>query len=113
VAWMDADAGSEGFLRFLVDDLLPRQIGPGTSVRTLWGEPGGVRALAVDWEPGAQWPGLDVHEPGPEVVYVVDGELIDGDTVLRPGEAAVYPAGSSHSPRSETGCRLLVFYPEG
>jgi hypothetical protein len=51
--------------------------------------------------------------PGPEVVYVVSGELIDGDTVLRAGDAAVHPAGSSHSPRSETGCRLLVFYPEG
>ena len=95
-----------------VDDLEPRWIEGGLTVRTIWSGGNGVRILAVDWPPGGQWPGLDVHQPGPEVVYVVSGDLIDGDAVLSPGDAAVYPAGSSHSPRSDSGCRLIVFYPE-
>ena len=99
--------------RLTVDALEPRTLDGGVAVRKIWGTTGEVRVLAVDWSPGGQWPGLDVHDGGPEVVYVVSGDLIDGDAILHPGEAAIYPPGSSHSPRSENGCRLLVFYPKG
>lgn len=45
---MDAEGFEGDMTRFVVDDLPAREIGPGTEVRTLWGSPGEVRALAVD-----------------------------------------------------------------
>lgn len=81
-------------------------------VRDLW-QNGVKRALQVDFPPGAQWPGLDHHVPGPEEVFVVTGDFEDAGTVYGPGTFLHYPAGSSHSPRSTGGCRLFVFYPEG
>jgi hypothetical protein len=46
-------------------------------------------------------------------VYVLDGDFDDGAHVYRTGDFLHHPAGSSHSPRSVEGCRLLVYYPEG
>jgi hypothetical protein len=89
-----------------------RSPGPGLRVRTLWAE-GVKRALEVDFDAGAQWPGLDYHVPGPEEVYVLEGDFDDGANVYRAGTFLHHPAGSSHSPKSVEGCRLLVFYPEG
>ncbi|HEX2120717.1 MAG TPA: DinB family protein [Thermoanaerobaculia bacterium] len=89
-----------------------RSPGPGVRVREIWRD--GVRkALEVDFDPGAQWPGIDYHVPGPEEVYVLGGDLDDGANVYRAGTFVHHPAGSSHSPRSSEGCRLFVFYPEG
>lgn len=83
-------------------------------LRRLWGEPGGPRLLLVEFDAGAKWPGLDVHEPGEELVLVERGELIDGAHTLGTGTFAEYPPGSSHSPMAgPSGCRLLVFYPRG
>jgi hypothetical protein len=87
-------------------------LGEGIRVRTLWQE-GVKRALEVEIDPGAQWPGLDHHVPGPEEVYVLAGDFDDGANVYRAGTFLHHPAGSSHSPRSVEGCRLFVFYPEG
>jgi hypothetical protein len=92
--------------------LAERSPGPGVRVRELWSE-GVKRALEVDFDPGAQWPGLDHHVPGPEEVYILFGDLDDGAKVYRGGTFLHHPAGSSHSPRSVEGCRLFVFYPEG
>jgi hypothetical protein len=86
--------------------------GEGVHVRTLWRD-GVKRALEVELDPGAQWPGVDYHVPGPEEVYVLSGDLDDGANVHRAGTFVHHPAGSSHSPRSAEGCRLFVFYPEG
>lgn len=86
--------------------------GEGVHSRTLWQE-GVKRALEVEFDAGAQWPGIDYHVPGPEEVYVLSGDLDDGAHVHRAGTFLHHPAGSSHSPRSEEGCRLFVFYPEG
>lgn len=86
--------------------------GPGVRVRTLWRE-GVKRALEVEFDPGAQWPGIDHHVPGPEEVYVLAGDFDDGANLYRAGAFLHHPAGSSHSPRSAEGCRLFVFYPEG
>ena len=86
--------------------------GPGVTITELWS--GGVhRALRVELAPGASWPGVDYHVPGPEEVYVLSGEFIDGDHRFAPGTFVHYPAGSSHIPRSENGCSLFVFYGEG
>lgn len=89
-----------------------RTIGPGVRVKELWAE-GVKRALEVEFDAGAQWPGVDYHVPGPEEVYVLAGDFDDGANVYRAGTFLHHPAGSSHSPRSVEGCRLFVFYPEG
>lgn len=86
--------------------------GDGVRVRTLWKD-GVKRALEVEFDPGARWPGIDYHVPGPEEVYVLSGDFDDGANVYRAGTFLHHPAGSSHSPRSQEGCRLFVFYPEG
>jgi len=92
--------------------LAERSLGPGVRVRELWCE-GAHRALEVEIDAGAQWPGIDYHMPGPEEVYVLSGDFDDGANVYPAGTFLHHPAGSSHSPRSEQGCRLFVFYPEG
>lgn len=86
--------------------------GNGIRVRTLWRD-GVKRALEVEIDAGAQWPGLDHHVPGPEEVYVLSGDFDDGAGVYRAGTFLHHPAGTSHVPRSTEGCRLFVFYPEG
>lgn len=89
-----------------------RSPGDGVRVRTLW-EDGVKRALEVEIDAGAQWPGIDHHVPGPEEVYVLAGDFDDGAHVYRAGTFLHHPAGSSHSPKSVEGCKLFVFYPEG
>lgn len=85
----------------------------GVRVRTLWGERGGPRALVLEMDAGARWEELDVHEPGPEEVYVVEGVFCDGAREYPAGTFLHHPVGSAHSPVTDTGCTLFVFYPEG
>jgi quercetin dioxygenase-like cupin family protein len=92
--------------------LAERSPGPGVHVRELWAD-GVKRALEVEFDPGAQWPGLDYHVPGPEEMYVLSGTFDDNGTQLTAGTFVHYPAGTSHSPKSAEGGRLFVFYPEG
>jgi len=89
-----------------------RTPGNGIRVREVWRE-GVRRALEVDFPPGAQWPGLDHHVPGPEEMYVLSGTFDDNGTILHTGTFVHYPAGTSHSPISAEGGRLFVFYAEG
>jgi hypothetical protein len=89
-----------------------RSPGQGIQIRELWSD-GIRRALEVEFAPGAQWPGIDYHVPGPEEVYVLHGDFDDGANVYRTGAFLHHPAGSSHSPTSVGGCTLLVYYPEG
>ncbi|HEY1971059.1 MAG TPA: cupin domain-containing protein [Pseudonocardia sp.] len=96
-----------------VDDVEGRALGEGITLRPLWREPSGRACYVVDIGPGAVWPTLDVHEPGPEEVYVVSGVLNDGVRDYPAGTFLHCPAGSSHIPQSRLGCRLFVFYPEG
>jgi hypothetical protein len=107
-------ASSEANLRGVVAGSLLRETSPGDGirVRTLWSE-GVKRALEVEIDAGAQWPGLDHHVPGPEEVYVLSGHFHDGRDAYPQGTFLHHPAGSSHIPRSSEGCRLFVFYPEG
>jgi len=89
-----------------------RLTGDGIRITDLWGD-GFRRALRVDFDRGAQWPGLDHHVPGPEEVYVLSGAFSDGVHRFEAGTFIHHPAGTSHSPVAEDGCSLLVFYPEG
>ncbi|MFI9724137.1 cupin domain-containing protein [Streptomyces sp. NPDC052396] len=95
------------------DDAPARAYGEGITIRPLWRQESGRSAQVVDIAPGAVWPGLDVHEPGPEEVFVVEGVFNDGVRDYPAGTFLHCPAGSSHVPQSTTGCRLFVFYPEG
>jgi ChrR Cupin-like domain len=79
-------------------------------------EPSARRALLVRFPAGAQWPGADVHEPGPEDVYVVSGTFhgLTGErSVHEAGTFLHFDAGTSHSPWTPTGGDLFVYYPEG
>lgn len=102
----------EGVVSARADHAPVRSPGQGVRVRTIW-QSGVRRALQVEIDAGTQWPGLDYHVPGPEEVYILSGDYDDGQGVHRTGTFLHHPAGSSHSPRSENGCVLLVYYPEG
>lgn len=83
-------------------------------VRPLWeDENGPAKAMVVEIDPGGILPGIDVHVPGPEEVYVVSGVMNDGVRDYPAGTFIHNPAGSSHVPQSKTGCTLFLFYPEG
>ncbi len=86
----------------------PTIIGPGCTRRDFIA-PDGVRVWIVDIEAGAQWPHVDVHDATGEVVFVLDGELIEGERSIEAGSYIVFGPASRHQPRSETGVRLFGF----
>ncbi len=94
-------------------EIAPRELYQGIQIRQLWQGANGAKALVVEIQPGARWEELDIHEPGPEEVFVVSGVFNDGVRDYAPGAFIHNPAGSSHIPQSKTGCVLFVFYPEG
>lgn len=72
-------------------DVPTRELFPGIRLRSLWKGEGGASAHVLDIDPGGCWEGIDVHDPGPEEVYVVSGVFNDG--------VRDYPAGSFiHAP---------------
>jgi len=95
------------------DAEVKEKFGGTVRVRTLWQAPDGATAQVVELDAGSCWEGLDVHEPGPEEVYVVSGVFNDGVRDYPAGTFIHNPAGSSHVPQSQTGCTIFVFYPEG
>jgi anti-sigma factor ChrR (cupin superfamily) len=86
---------------------------PGFRVRNLWRGANGAKAQFVEIDPGARFDGVDVHEPGPEEVFVVSGVFHDGVRSYPAGTFIHNPPVSSHVPQSENGCTLFLFYPEG
>lgn len=90
-----------------------RELFPGIRVRPLWTGESGAKAAVVEMDPGACWEGKDVHEPGPEEVYVTSGTFNDGVRDYPEGTFIHAPAGSWHIPQTTTGCMLFLFYPEG
>lgn len=95
------------------DQVVKTPFGDGIEIRTLWRGESGRRAQLVDIAAGAVWPVPDVHSPGAEEVYVVAGVFHDGVRAYPAGTFLHCPAGSVHTPQSEAGCQLFVFYPEG
>jgi hypothetical protein len=49
------------------------QLYEGVTLRILWEEEGGAKAQIVEIEAGAKFQDLDVHDPGPEEVFVLEG----------------------------------------
>ncbi|MEP5611306.1 MAG: cupin domain-containing protein [Cyclobacteriaceae bacterium] len=89
------------------------EIYPGVFRRLLWESESGRKALILDIEPGGKFTELDIHEPGDEDLYVVEGIFNDGERDYPAGSFIHNPRGSSHVPQSQKGCKLFVFFPEG
>ncbi len=96
-----------------IDQARRLEIFPGVYKQTLWRSPSGSKALFIEIEPNSRFLELDVHEPGPEEVFVVEGVFNDGVRDYEAGSFIHNPRGSSHWPQSKTGCKLFVFFPEG
>ena len=94
-------------------DVSPVEIYPGVRRRLLWEGSNGAKAQILEMDPGARFLRLDVHEPGPEEIYVVSGVFNDGLRNYPAGCFVHNPAGSSHLPQTREGCVLFVFFPEG
>jgi anti-sigma factor ChrR (cupin superfamily) len=103
----------DGYVGSVVDDAPVKELFSGIRVRPLWTGSNGAQALVLEMDAGSCWEGLDVHEPGPEEVFVVAGTFNDGTRDYPAGSFIHAPAGSSHVPQTATGCTLFVFYPEG
>jgi ChrR Cupin-like domain len=93
--------------------LVREKFGGSFRVRTLWDGSNGAKAQLVEISAGGCWEGIDVHEPGPEEIYVVSGVFNDGIRDYPAGTFIHNAAGSSHVPQSKTGCTIFIFYPEG
>lgn len=103
----------EGYTSAYVGDSPVRELFPGIRLRSLWQGASGASAHVLEMDPGASWPRPDVHEPGPEEVYVVAGTFSDGARDYPAGTFLHAPAGSWHLPATAAGCTLFLFYPEG
>lgn len=102
-----------GYVWSAVHDAPVRELFPGIRLRRLWKGDNGATANVLEMDPGACWEGQDVHEPGPEEVFVVSGTFNDGARDYPAGSFIHAPADSWHIPQTTTGCTLFVFYPEG
>jgi anti-sigma factor ChrR (cupin superfamily) len=103
----------EGVVWSEVTDAPVRELNKGVRIRTLWKGDNGAKALIFEVDPGCRLEELDVHEPGPEEVYVLSGVFNDGARDYPAGTFIHHPTGTSHIPQSITGCKLFVFMPEG
>lgn len=115
----DPPVTPDSFFEAHVDHVQTSEVGSGIVVHRLYRSGPAAddrRAVLVTFPPGSQWPGDDVHDPGPEDVYVVRGTFrgLTGDgSVHGPGTFLHLAAGTSHSPSTATGGELFVYYPEG
>ena len=91
-----------------IDDVTPVEVGPGCYRRDLLTS-SGVSAWLVDMDPGSQWPHVDHHDEHGEHLFVVSGELIEGDERFVAGTYVRYGPNSSHQPRTDVGVRLFGF----
>jgi ChrR Cupin-like domain len=88
------------------DDVVALEIGPGCFRRDLPSSEG-VRAWIVDMAAGSRWPFEDVHDEHGEQVWIVSGELIEGDRRFSAGTYLNFGPNSRHQPSTETGVRLF------
>jgi anti-sigma factor ChrR (cupin superfamily) len=105
--------GQAGYVSVNVSEAAVRELFPGIRLRPLWASPEGAHANVLEMDPGTSWPRRDVHEPGPEEVFVLDGTFNDGARDYEAGTFLHAPAGTWHVPATTTGCRLFLFYPAG
>jgi len=102
----NAVAGIGRLNAVFVDEVESTTVVNGISRRGLPG--GAVGARVYDIAAGVEWPEVDHHSID-ESIYVVDGELIEGEHHYPAGSFLHYQPGTSHQPRTETGVRILVF----
>ena len=112
---VDSRLNLRGVTSLRADDVPSVDYYPGVRRRTLHASetPGGPRILQVEMDAGKMFLDLDVHNSGPEYIYVVEGVFSDGAHEYPPGTFIRYPAGSSHIPQSKSGCKLIVILPSG
>lgn len=81
--------------------------GNGMRTRPLWeDEATGRKAHIVEFEPGA---GMPLHRHiGHELIYMIEGSLVDETGILRPGNVAYRPNGCVHSNMSPNGAIALA-----
>jgi|TARA_B110000908_G_scaffold48886_2_gene59684 anti-sigma factor ChrR (cupin superfamily) len=103
----------EGVVSLNWKDIKPEEGAPGITVRTLWQGGDNKRVCVYEFQPGSVFPGIDIHEPGPEQVFVISGDLSGDGNTYRAGDFIHFPEGTSHIPQSKDGCVLLVTFPEG
>ncbi len=93
------------------DAAVKEKFGGTIRVRTVWQAPSGATAQVVEIDPGACWEGLDVHEPGPEEVYVVSGVFNDEYVTIPPVRLFITrPAHPTYLNR-KPGAHCLYFIP--
>jgi anti-sigma factor ChrR (cupin superfamily) len=110
---METKMNFEGVMSSNWNNIEPTECADGITVRVLWEGENGKRAEVYEFSPGAVYPGVEVHESGPEQVYIISGVFNDGREDFHAGSFIHNPTGSAHAPKSESGCVLLVLYPEG
>ncbi|MES2817927.1 MAG: cupin domain-containing protein [Pseudomonadota bacterium] len=86
---------------------------PGVQVRILWSDGSGARACYLAFAAGSVFTTLDVHDGGPEEVFVLSGVYSDGVNDYPAGSFIHNPKGSAHLPQSKEGCAIFLFLPEG
>ncbi|MDQ3716937.1 MAG: cupin domain-containing protein [Actinomycetota bacterium] len=102
----ESEAGTPAVHTTLIDDVEPSEVAVGITRRGL--PSGQVVARVFDMAPDTVWPVVD-HHTSDEFIYVVSGELIEGDTRHSAGSYLHYEAGTSHQPSTQVGVRILVF----
>lgn len=98
--------------------IAPLQLFPGVTAHVIaWTDPADgtdplPREAYVRFEPGSGYTEPDHHADSTEVVVVVQGELRDENGTYPVGTRIRGALGSTHTPRSETGCLLHVSFPD-
>lgn len=91
-----------------IDDVPVVKVGPGCTRRDL-PSTDHVRVWVVDMAPGSEWPRVDEHGDTGEEIYIVSGEVIEGDQRYPAGTYMYFSPGTHHRPRTETGVRMFGF----
>lgn len=89
----------------MVAEAEPIQVGPGCIRRDLPGT-SQARAWIVEMAAGCEWPRVDFHDE-PELVYILEGEVIEGGRSYGAGTYFLFEKGSSHRPRTVSGVRMF------
>ena len=110
---MTTEQNTPAYVWSAVQDAPVHELFAGIRLRPLWNGDDGAKAYVLEMDADTCWQGVDVHEPGPEEVFVVSGVFNDGDRDYPAGSFIHAAAGSSHVPQTTTGCTLFLFYPEG
>ncbi len=104
--WPQAGAGERQVVRTEAGDW--EQVHPGVSVKRLYVDIEHDRVtMLIRMTPGAKY--VPHRHAGPEQCYVLEGDLRDGEFVVRGGDYQCLPTGTVHGAQStESGCLLLV-----